>query len=62
MHAVTGGASATLEPLLLRSRASKRDLFSWKRGETTASPQEIMALNGLTGAAMAARAQALMKE
>ncbi len=62
MLAVTGGASATLEPLLLRSRAPKRDLFSWKRGETTASPQEIMTLNGLTGAAMAARAQALMKE
>lgn len=62
MLAVTGGASATLEPLLLRSRAPKRDLLSWKRGETTASPQEIMAFNGLTAAAMAARAQALMKE
>ena len=60
--AVTGGASATLEPVMLRTRVAKRDLFSWKRGETTASPREIMALNGLTGAAMAARAQTLLKE
>ena len=59
--AVTGGASATLEPVMLRTRVAKRDLFSWKRGETAASPQEIMAFNGLTGAAMAARALQLLK-
>ena len=58
---VTGGASATLEPVLLRAQGP-RDVFAWKRGETTASPKEIMELNGLTGAAMTARAKQLLKK
>jgi phosphoketolase len=33
---VTGGSSAMLEPVMLRSTAP-RDVFAWKRGETTAS-------------------------
>jgi hypothetical protein len=45
--------------VLLRTRASKRDTFAWKRGETTASPGEIMDFNGLTADALAARASAL---
>lgn len=57
--AVSGGPSASLEPVLLRSRAARRDTFAWQRGETTASPQEIMDFNGLTAAAMAARVAAL---
>lgn len=57
--AVSGGASATLEPVLLRSRAFKRDVFSWKRGETTASPAEIMGFNGLSAEAMVQRVKAL---
>jgi len=57
--AVSGGPSAPLEPVLLRTRAARRDVFAWKRGETTASPQEIMEFNGITGAAMADRARAL---
>jgi phosphoketolase len=57
--AVSGGPSAALEPVLLRTRAGKRDVFAWKRGETTASPQEIMDLNGLTAEAMVARVRAL---
>jgi phosphoketolase len=57
--AVSGGPSAPLEPVLLRTRAPRRDVFAWKRGETTASPQEIMEFNGITGAAIAARAAAL---
>jgi phosphoketolase len=48
--AVSGGPSAPLEPVLLRTRAPRRDVFAWKRGETTASPQEIMELNGITRA------------
>jgi phosphoketolase len=59
LMAVSGGPSAALEPVLLRSRAGKRDTFAWKRGETTASPAEIMDFNGLTAAAMAARVKAL---
>ncbi|HKB58454.1 MAG TPA: phosphoketolase [Gallionellaceae bacterium] len=57
--AVSGGPSAVLEPVLLRTRAAKRDTFAWKRGETTASPGEIMDFNGLTADALAARARAL---
>jgi phosphoketolase len=57
--AVSGGPSAVLEPVLLRTRASRRDTFAWKRGETTANPAEIMEFNGLTGTAMAMRAKTL---
>ncbi|MEQ1667208.1 MAG: phosphoketolase, partial [Sulfuriferula sp.] len=49
--AVSGGPSALLEPVLLRTRAPKRDTFCWKRGETTASADEIMAFNGITAEA-----------
>lgn len=54
--AVSGGPSAVLEPVLLRSRAPRRDTFCWKRGETTASADEIMAFNGITAEAMCQRA------
>ncbi len=57
---VTGGPAGPLEPIMLRTRAAKRDVMAWKRGETTASAGEIMAFNGLTGEAMAARVQALL--
>ncbi|WP_096462793.1 transketolase [Sulfurifustis variabilis] len=57
--AVSGGPGAVFEPVWLRSRAPRRDAFVWKRGETTASPAEIMAFNGLTGEAIARRARAL---
>ena len=60
MLAVSGGPSGALEPALLRTRAAKRDTFAWKRGETTASPAEIMAFNGLTAEAMAMRVKALL--
>ncbi|MBD2037222.1 phosphoketolase [Leptolyngbya sp. FACHB-321] len=55
---VTGGASGMLEPIMLRSLA-KRDTFAWKRGETTASPTALMAVNGITADALANRAIAL---
>ncbi len=57
--AVSGGPSAPLEPVLLRTRAPHRDVYAWKRGETTASPAELMALNGITAEAMVARVKAL---
>lgn len=59
--AVSGGPSAPLEPVLLRTRAEKRDTFAWKRGETTASPTEIMAFNGITPEAMTERVINLTK-
>ena len=57
--AISGGPSACLEPVLLRTRAAKRDTLCWKRGETTASPQELMAFNSLTAQAIAERAMTL---
>jgi phosphoketolase len=57
---VTGGPAGPLEPVLLRTRAVRRDVFAWKRGETTASAGEIMAFNGITAEAMAARVEELI--
>lgn len=56
---VTGGSGAMLEPVLLRS-ACPRDLFAWKRGETTASAGQLMGYNGLTAQAFGDRAKALL--
>ena len=56
---VTGGASAMLEPIMLRSTV-KRDVFAWKRGETASSPAQIMAMNGLTAENLAKRAEELV--
>ena len=56
---VTGGASGTLEPIMLRSNV-KRDTFAWKRGETASSPSQIMEFNGLTAEALAKRATQLI--
>lgn len=56
---VIGGGSALLEPLMLRSNA-KRDIFAWKRGETTATAGQLMAFNGLTAGALRDRALQLL--
>jgi phosphoketolase len=56
---VTGGSSAMLEPIMLRSNC-KRDTFAWKRGETASSAGQIMAFNGLTAEALSNRAIALV--
>ncbi len=56
---VTGGSSAMLEPVMLRS-TSGRDVFAWKRGETTSSAGEIMTFNGITSSAFVDRAKALI--
>ena len=56
---VTAGASGMLEPVMLRSTAN-RDTFAWKRGETTASPAELMAFNGLTAENLVKRALELV--
>jgi len=57
--AVSGGPSATLEPVLIRTRAAQRETFCWKRGETTATPGEIMQFNGITADAMSERVKTL---
>ena len=57
---VTGGASTMLEPIMLRSTAS-RDTFAWQRGETTATPTELMELNGIAAEKMAKRAIELLR-
>ena len=58
--AVSGGPSAMLEPVLLRTRAAQRDTFCWKRGETTASTQQLFDFNGMNADALATRATALL--
>ena len=40
---------------MLRSTA-KRDVFAWKRGETTATPGQIMEFNGLSAESLTKRA------
>lgn len=59
---VSGGPSAPLEPVMLRTRAPRRDVVCWKRGETTATPTEIMEFNGITPEFMVERAKALKPE
>ena len=56
---VTGGASAMVEPLLLRSTLP-RDVMAWKRGETAASAGHLFNLNGLTAEKIADRAKELL--
>jgi phosphoketolase len=58
---VTGGPSAPLEPVLLRSQAAQRDVFCWKRGETTANPQQLFDFNGMNAQAMHERALAMLE-
>jgi len=55
---VSGGVAACLEPVLLRATCP-RDVVCWKRGDTAASPGELLAFNGITADALAARAAAL---
>jgi phosphoketolase len=57
---ITGGASGSLEPVMLRTTAPRRDTFAWKRGETTASPAQLMEFNGITASAIAKRATQLL--
>ena len=59
--AVTGGASAVLEPVLVRSRAAHRDLAAWRRGETTATAGALLAVNGLDPTSLAKRGTALLE-
>lgn len=56
---VTGGSSAMLEPVMLRSTLP-RDVFAWKRGETAGSASQVMAINGLTADSFTARAKSLL--
>ncbi len=57
---VTGGPGAMLEPLMLRSAVPMRDVFCWKRGETTASPNQLFDFNAMNANAMATRAKELL--
>jgi phosphoketolase len=56
---ITGGSSAMLEPILLRTTA-KRETFAWKRGDTAASAGQVMAINGITAEQFVTRAKALL--
>ena len=56
---VTGGSSAMLEPVMLRSN-SQRDVFAWKRGETASSAGQVMEFNGITAENFVQRAKELV--
>ena len=56
---VTGGSSAMLEPVMLRSNM-QRDLFAWQRGETASSATEIMEFNGITADNFVRRSKELL--
>ncbi|NBD17512.1 MAG: phosphoketolase [Cyanobacteria bacterium] len=56
---ITGGSSAMLEPIMLRSTAP-RDTFAWKRGETAASASAVMAINGITAENLVKRSVELL--
>jgi hypothetical protein len=56
---VSWGGSGMLKPLMLQSNC-KRDTFAWKREETTVSPAQLMALNGLTAENLVKRALELV--
>ena len=56
---VTGGSSAMLEPVMLRSN-SQRDVFAWKRGETASSAGQVMEFNGITADNFVQRAKELI--
>ena len=57
--AVSGGPSATLEPVLLRANG-RRDTLCWQRGETVAAAGELMSFNGVDAPSIEARARALL--
>ncbi len=56
---VTAGASALLDPILLRCRMPS-DSFAWRRGETAASTRELLHFNDLSSESLAARALELI--
>lgn len=56
---ITGASSAMLEPIMLRATCP-RDTFAWKRGETAASANAVMAINGLTAENFVKRAVSLL--
>ncbi|MBX2863396.1 MAG: phosphoketolase [Leptolyngbyaceae cyanobacterium MAG.088] len=56
---VTGGSSAMLEPVMLRS-SLPRDVRAWKRGETTANAGQLFSFNGLTAKALTQRSLSLL--
>ena len=57
--AISGGPSATLEPVLLRANG-KRDTLCWQRGETVAAAGELMSFNGVDAPSIEARARGLL--
>ncbi len=56
---VAGGPANVLEPVLLRSRLP-RDVVAWRRGETTASPNQLFQYNNLSAENLAEQAASLL--
>jgi len=58
--AITGGASAMLEPVLLRARQTRRAVLCWRRGDTAASAGALLTMNQLDSASIKARVERLL--
>lgn len=57
--AVSGGPSGALEPVLLRTKTPRRATLAWRRGDTTASPAELLDYNGLDAGGITAQVLAM---
>ncbi len=57
--AISGGPSGPLEPVLIRAKTALRATLAWRRGDTTATPGELLDLNGLDADAIVSRVLAM---
>ncbi|MCS7030750.1 MAG: hypothetical protein NZL92_04370 [Gloeomargarita sp. SKYG116] len=57
---ISGGPVTTLEPVLLRAQMPRRDAIGWRRGETAASPDQLLAYNGLSAEQIVQRVHSLL--
>jgi phosphoketolase len=58
--AISGGASAMLEPVLLRARQTRRACLCWRRGDTGANAAALFALNRLDAASIKGQVDRLL--
>ena len=60
--AVSGGTSALLEPVIVRSNASRRLVRCWRRGDTVAGPEALYRANNLDAHSLADLVSDTMRE
>jgi phosphoketolase len=60
LFAVSGGAGAMLEPVMLRARQPRRRLMCWHRGDTAAAAGTLLEINRLDPVSLVSRALQLL--